>query len=216
MKAGAGTHHFRRCERYACENAPHHCEACASGRTGHAGALMARVDTEHAELLREIRKATLRAFVRRRVRHDGYCWVWTGHVSRKTGYGQGSPRGERAGSLAHRLSYEAFVGPIPQGMTLDHACRNRPCVNPEHLEPVTSKENVLRGIGRSAVNARRRFCVAGHPLSGDNLYTRPNSHRACRACRREADRARPRSPRESETQRLRRARKRAARMEAAA
>lgn len=99
--------------------------------------------------------------------HDGYGWVWTGA---RPGY-------------AHRVVYEWLVGPVPEGLELDHLCRNRTCVNPDHLEPVTRRENILRGEGITAQQARQTHCKRGHPLSGDNLY-RHGGHRKCRACQR--------------------------------
>ncbi|MFI1562215.1 HNH endonuclease [Streptomyces sp. NPDC020490] len=73
----------------------------------------------------------------------GGCWVWTGSVESK---GYGAPTINGAKRPAHRVAYEDLVGPIPEGLHLDHLCRVRRCVNPEHLEPVTSRENALRGI----------------------------------------------------------------------
>jgi len=94
--------------------------------------------------------------------------------------------GRRRYVRAHRYSYEAFVGPIPEGLTLDHLCRVRNCVNPEHLEPVSLKENLLRGDSSPAHNARKTHCMRGHALSGDNLYINPGTgYRACRTCLRE-------------------------------
>jgi hypothetical protein len=86
--------------------------------------------------------------------------------------------------VAHRFVYEALVGPIPEGMELDHLCRHRNCVNYEHLEPVTRGENVRR----TAICEERRsraHCPAGHPYSAENTYINPHGHRICRACRRE-------------------------------
>lgn len=77
--------------------------------------------------------------VLRRVELEGDCWAWQGSIA-PNGYGK------LGGSWAHRLSYETFVGPIPEGLDLDHLCRNRGCVNPDHLEPVTRKENLRRGL----------------------------------------------------------------------
>ena len=113
------------------------------------------------------------------------CWLWT--ASRHPeGYGAyGVPVGfEWDIVLAHRFAYEARW-PIPQGTELDHTCREKLCVNPDHLEAVMHRENVVRGVGPSAVNARKTHCLRGHPLSGANLYVDGRGHRTCRACRRE-------------------------------
>ena len=92
----------------------------------------------------------------------GECWVWKG-APIKNGYGQYRRKGTRS-CYVHRLVYEALVGPIPEGKFLDHLCRNRLCVNPGHLEIVTNRENVLRGVGPTAVNAQKTHCKRGHPL----------------------------------------------------
>lgn len=113
------------------------------------------------------------------------CWLWTG-ATYPAGYGKTGVDGRTL--LAHRVSYELFVGPIPEGLQLDHLCRVRNCVNPAHLEPVTAAENTLRGNGPAAVNARKSSCVRGHPLSGNNLYVCPRGRRECRKCRAAAGR----------------------------
>jgi hypothetical protein len=116
---------------------------------------------------------------------DTACWLWTGTRNRnKGGYGKFHLQGKRV--LAHRFSYELFKGIIPQGLTIDHLCKITHCVNPEHLEAVTMKENVLRGEGFAAQNAKKVFCLNGHLLEGDNLYLRPDGDRDCKACKREA------------------------------
>jgi hypothetical protein len=115
------------------------------------------------------------------------CWLWTASVI-STGYGQiFSEPGKMM--LAHRLSYELHVGPIPPGSELDHLCRNPKCVNPEHLEAVSHYENVRRGESGSARNARKTHCPKGHPYSGANLLVGRSGARRCRECCRRACRA---------------------------
>jgi hypothetical protein len=112
---------------------------------------------------------------------DG-CWRWTGaHIG--DGYGNLWVAGKSR--LAHRVAYELLVGPIPAGLEIDHLCRVRDCVNPEHLEVVTGKENALRGISFAAENAVKEECVNGHPFDDVNTYRRPNGNRDCRVCGRE-------------------------------
>lgn len=120
------------------------------------------------------------------------CWLWTGALV--TGYG--SLRRADGHHLAHRYVYEALVGPIPEGMDLDHLCHNadasceggwscahRRCVNPAHLEPTTHRQNILRGVGTAARNARKTHCDSGHPLSGANLrIARRRDGRERRVC----------------------------------
>lgn len=119
------------------------------------------------------------------------CWLWTAALH--NGYGSFYLPG--AGTRrAHRIAYEALVGPIPEGLTLDHLCRNRGCVNPAHLEPVTNKENILRGVGITAENARKTHCVNGHPLEGYNLMFQPGGRR-CRECFRRIQKIRKRRAR---------------------
>ena len=106
------------------------------------------------------------------------CWRWTGNLN-GSGYGQYSAGGYNV--LAHRMSYEIHVGPIPDGFTIDHLCRNHWCVNPAHFEVVTARENTLRGEGPTALNARKTHCKWGHEFTPENTYRRGN-HRYCRAC----------------------------------
>jgi hypothetical protein len=111
------------------------------------------------------------------------CWIWTAALNR-SGYGQFRLTGQRGTSSAHRVVYEAERGPIPNGMTLDHLCRNRCCVNPDHLEPVTHRENVLRSpLTLASINAGKTHCQHGHEFTAENTYTRPRG-RMCRECHR--------------------------------
>ena len=114
------------------------------------------------------------------------CWDWIGCKDRG-GY-SGIRFGPNRNRSAHVHMYEKMVGPIPGGMQLDHLCRNRVCVNPAHLEPVTPRDNVLRSTAQSAVNATKTHCVNGHPFSGDNLSTREAGRRRCITCQRQAER----------------------------
>ncbi len=108
------------------------------------------------------------------------CWNWTSAFNQK-GYGVFNLNGKAV--KAHRFAYELLKSKIPKGLTLDHICRNRGCVNPNHLECLTHKENILKGIGLSAINARKTHCDSGHPLTGKNLYFK-SGRRFCRECRR--------------------------------
>jgi hypothetical protein len=123
-----------------------------------------------------------------KVEKTSSCWLWRG-ATNASGYGLSWDPTRQRPKRAHRVSYELSVGPIPEGLVLDHLCRNPSCVNPAHLEPVTDRENILRGTGASAQNARKTHCPKGHPLEGDNLYRRPNQvsgRGQCLACIREA------------------------------
>lgn len=96
--------------------------------------------------------------------------------------------------VAHRVSYTIYKGQIPDGLVMDHLCRNRGCVNPEHLEAVTDKVNLNRGMSPSAVATRTNLCLKGHPLTEDNVYRRPGrpNKRECRICMAERERHRSR------------------------
>ncbi|MDR3083333.1 MAG: HNH endonuclease [Streptomyces sp.] len=111
----------------------------------------------------------------------GPCWVWNGRPSTR-GYGYFWFEGKKR--LAHRFSYENLVGPIPEGLVIDHLCRNTMCVNAHgHLEPVTDRVNILRGEAPPARNVLKDSCGRGHPLDEENTYLYPNGERGCRTCR---------------------------------
>lgn len=115
--------------------------------------------------------------------HDG-CWEWGGDRL-PAGYGTFSCGGAKF--YAHRFSYELHKGPIPEGLHIDHICRNTSCVNPDHLEAVTQRENTLRGESFGAKAQRTNRCHNGHPLDEANTYVRPGgTARDCRTCKREA------------------------------
>lgn len=119
------------------------------------------------------------------------CWNWTGIVD-AVGYGRFNI--DYQAWRAHRFAYELLVGPIPDGLVIDHLCRNRRCVNPEHLEAVTDQVNILRGTGTSAVHAAQTACVNGHPFDEANTiyrkYSGERRWRTCRACLRARNLAR--------------------------
>lgn len=111
---------------------------------------------------------------------SGDCIIWTGGLNTR---GYGVVHYNDKSKLAHRLIYEEIVGKIPQGLVLDHLCRNRACINPSHLEIVTNKENILRGVGIAAVNSKKTHCINGHELKGSNLRIKKGRiGRICRKC----------------------------------
>ena len=113
------------------------------------------------------------------------CWLYAKQTVK--GYGRltvwNGQRYERY--YVHRVMYEVLVGHIPDGKVLDHLCRTPQCINPAHLEPVSNGENLLRGVGVGAINAKKTHCSRGHEFTPKNTYVYPSGKRKCRACHRQ-------------------------------
>lgn len=133
-----------------------------------------------------------------RVGEDG-CLIWTASFKRlipQKSYGafefRESPEAKPVCHMAHRAAHQLFVGPIADGLTIDHLCRNGMCVNPKHLEAVSMRTNTLRGTSPVAESARKTHCILGHEFSGANVYIPPSypTQRICRECKRIRDRKR--------------------------
>lgn len=107
------------------------------------------------------------------------CWTWTGYTTDE-GYGRFSVSQRLV--LVHRYSYETQRGPIPEGLVLDHLCRNTSCVNPDHLDAVAQRVNILRGVGASAQNSKKTHCYRGHEFTPQNTGQHQNGSRKCLAC----------------------------------
>ena len=123
---------------------------------------------------------TRRRFMSHAMPETNGCWRWTACADQK-GYGAIRLNGCSLG--AHRVAWVLFRGQIPDGLTIDHLCRNHWCLNPEHLEPVTNRVNILRGNGMGAQYARATCCKRGHKKTPENTYTAPRGTRECRVCK---------------------------------
>ena len=137
----------------------------------------------------------------RSIRDSNGCLIFQG--CKVVGYGQLRVNGRTM--LAHRVTYEEFVGPIPPGLVIDHLCRTPACVNPEHLEAVPQRINILRGDGpdvaRNLLRERHKgivTCIRGHAFDAENTYITPDGFRRCRRCHRDRERARAARKRESQ------------------
>jgi hypothetical protein len=114
------------------------------------------------------------------------CWLWKGGHSiennQRRPYGRFKIKGKYV--FAHRFSFQMKYGEIPKDKVLDHICNNTMCVNPDHLQIVTIKENILKGNGFGAINKRKEFCPKGHPLKEGNLvsWALKQNKRLCLTC----------------------------------
>jgi hypothetical protein len=139
-----------------------------------------------ATLVSEKRKKRMDRFLAR-VEKTETCWNWKG--IKTLGYGRlNSSRNEY--ELSHRVAYRLFKGSIPEGFHIDHLCRNRGCVNPEHLEAVKPRINTMRGVGITAINAKKTECLNGHPFNSKNTYLTSRGFRMCKECHRLREAAR--------------------------
>ena len=135
-----------------------------------------------------------------RVEKTETCWTWRGHIDVR-GYGRASLRGRKW--YAHRLVFSLANGPVPDGLELDHLCRNHSCVNPAHLEAVPHGVNVLRGLAKAAIQARTTHCRrCGGPYDRAQKHTskktgREHLSRTCSSCKREKDRVRWRAKKDA-------------------
>lgn len=134
------------------------------------------------------KKKTLSQLFWERVNQTETCWNWIGSINRG-GYGVFTFGGRSGKKLyGHRASYELHKGNIPDGLEIDHLCRNRKCVNPDHLEAVTRQVNTKRGIGPSIlgkINASKTHCKHGHEFTPENTIIRKTGGRRCRQCEKE-------------------------------
>lgn len=139
----------------------------------------------------------------------GECLEWVGHRTQE-GYGRFSSKGLVAfgrNHTAHHIAYELLVGPIPEGLVVDHLCRNRACVSVHHLRATSNKENTLSGNSPFAKNSRKTHCKWGHPLTEANVYHWRGLGRHCRTCQRRRMRAYYQRHHQWILQRLRQARR---------
>lgn len=133
-----------------------------------------------------ITKANIRARIGQP--DENGCWPWLGAINV---HGYGNFHAYDGKSLrAHRVVYELMVGPIPDGLVIDHLCRVRHCVNPSHMEPVPPEVNVLRGVGPTAINRLKSECVRGHEFTPENTADTGRGGRRCKTCSRDGARAR--------------------------
>lgn len=167
-------------------SAPRPCEACGSMFVNVNGARFCSRDCRWLDKRLPLEDR----FWRQVEKHEDGCWLWKGHL--QNGYGRFLfGRGHTQKCIgAHRMAYQLLVGPIPDGLQLDHLCRNQACVNPAHLEPVTNRENMLRSNHPNAIVVRSGVCRRGHPRTPKNARMDRRGTTTCRECTNERARTR--------------------------
>lgn len=133
-----------------------------------------------------VRPIMERLIEKRRIDENG-CWLWCGGLH-KNGYASTTTGSRGSREYVHRISYRLHKKEIPEGKDIDHLCRVRHCFNPNHLEAVSRKENIERGVGPGllgTINGTKTHCKNGHPFDAENTYFRPSGGRKCRECERQ-------------------------------
>lgn len=197
--------------RYRSPNASDHCVDCGTPRSQTTRLTRDRCGSCYRKHVRALKKSGIfeplppasvkeRLLSRVQIAPNG-CHLWTGVINAWTGYGTMGLDGYNP--YVHRLAYTLFVGPIPQGMKIDHVCHNRDtecrgegmcmhrrCLNPDHLEAVPHRENLVRSpLTLAGRNVLKTHCKRGHEFTSENTIARSNGARKCRSCHNQAQRA---------------------------
>lgn len=163
---------MRKCTIEHCANNSHALGFCGM----HYGRFKRHKDPLIIKRVYPKRALSLKERIENKILKTDKCWLWQGEI-RKNGYG--SIRINKKNYTIHRVYYELNKGQIPTGLTIDHLCRIKNCINPDHLEPVTLIENLKRGYGIGVQNSNKTYCPKGHEYNGVDK----NGHRLCLTCR---------------------------------
>ena len=167
------TVHYEKWKRYG--------DPCAGGWLSEHGGRLPKPETDDPAAQEPYWRWARMRFAQKVEKVENGCWIWTGGFFYEKPYGQFSAK---RNWRAHKFAYEALRGRVPEGLVLDHLCRNPACVNPSHLEPVTDVVNILRGEGPHALNARKTHCLRSHEFTPENTGTTKGGGRYCKACKR--------------------------------